>query len=148
MIVRCISNNPKASKRTDKYLGQGLGSNLPTYPLTPGKEYVVYGMADIKENVGVYLILDDDQTAGDYSAVKLNDYEPVWYDKSLFEVIEETVDPEWQSMKGTMWTRRGETISFPEFVQNGKSFYYWLLEGREEELKVFSKYIHKYEPRI
>jgi hypothetical protein len=148
MVVKCVSNDPENSKQTSKYLGDGSGSNLPTYPLTPGKEYVVYGIARIKKNIGTYLILDDDQTEGDYSPIKLNDYEPIWYDKNLFEVVEETIDPEWQSMEGTMWTRGGETISFPEFVQDGRGFYHWLLEGRAKELKIFSQYINKYEPRV
>lgn len=142
MRVRCKANKPEASRGTDRFLGKGTGSNRSTYPLTIGKDYIVYGIARIG-NHSIYLLLDDDQ-GGDRYPLDEENLEPVWYDAELFEVIDAAIDPTWGKMKGTMWTRRGETTSFPEFVKEGRGFYEDLIEGRSSALKIFLSYVHKY----
>ncbi len=140
MHIKCISNKPQDARTTEKYLGKGSGSNLSIYPLTIGKQYTVYAISRINKSE-MYLILDDDQPED----VK-EGYEPVWYDVNLFEVVDRTIDSTWETMRGTMWTRwRGETKSFPEFVRNGRQFYAAVLDDDPSALRVFSKYIKKYE---
>jgi len=144
MVVECVSNNPKEAEQTARYLGVGSGSNLSEFPITVGKTYTVYGISEIKESQKLYLILDDDQTEGDYPLIKTDDYEPVWYDSNLFRVADESLDPQWQTMPGTMWTNTGKTVSFPEFIKDGRRFYAELLDGDIERVRTFSRYITKY----
>jgi len=140
MIIRCISNDPNQDSGLNRFTGKGSGSNLPLLPLTVNKDYVVYAIAQIG-NVGAYLILDDDQTKG-FDMIKTGDYEPIWYDKNLFKIVDDAIDPIWGKRRGTSWTRwRGETLSFPEFVAN-RGFYETVIDGDQNDVRIFSKYIN------
>lgn len=140
MILQCISNKPEDVGLAGKYIGKGSGNNSSGYPLTIGREYAVYGIAKVNHAV-LYLILDDELNT-DY---RTNSYEPVWYSKTLFNVLDERVDANWTTMKGTVWTNSGETASFPEFINEGIVFYEKLLEGNPEREKTLLNYINKYE---
>ena len=47
-----------------------------------------------------------------------------------------------------MWTQSGETISFPEFVKNGRNFYSKLLDGDKGTIDVFLTYVKKYKKAV
>ncbi len=145
MRVRCKDNRPEAAQGTHKYLGKGTGNNSPVYLLTLGKEYVVYAVAEVGHE-RMYLLLDDSQHPIDELLKRWGgDPDPAWYDAKLFDVIDQTVDPIWRKTNGTVWTSTGGTWAFPEFAENPRAYYYWLIEGRADEVATFLRYAKRYE---
>lgn len=145
MRVKCISNKPEDGQSTDEYTGSGSGSNLDHYPLTVGDEYAVYAIANIGGEK-MYLLIDD---FNDETHKILRDMEAprvMWYNASLFQVVDPTIDPTWQvSAQGSMWNEDEIIHSFPEFVSDENMFYTNLFEGEQKEIDIFKKYMRKYE---
>lgn len=147
MRVRCVSNKPEDAQSSHEYVGSGTGNNSPFYLLTPGKEYTVYAETRV-DNVKLYLLLDDAQPSEDELLDSLGEPDPTWYASSLFVVVDKNIDSTWRKIEGTMWTQSGETISFPEFVKNGRNFYSKLLDGDKGTIDVFLTYVKKYKKAV
>ncbi|SRR6266536_116721 len=142
MRVKCVSNNPQNAAATHKYLGSSTGTNQSTYLLTIDKEYAVYATARIGKET-IYLICDDAQGEEELLAYG-GEPDPAWYDANLFEILDSWTDPSWQTAQGTIWTRDGQTMSFPEFVEDASRFYHKLLEGEPKEVETFLRYVDRY----
>lgn len=130
MIVKCIENT-----------GENLPKELLTYhgwnkemvflKVTIGKEYVVYAIMYV-ENHPFYMICGDD-----YDGLYVN--YPELVPGVLFEIVDNSKSFYWMlnSIENKEERISRKNIGFKEIIED-KFFYGNLLEGDEENVKIFS----------
>jgi len=125
MKLRCIANNGQALP--DSYLESGSGYSSNTeFPLTIGKEYVVYALA-IRDNQVWYYISDDDDL-----------YYPVHQPAPLFEVVDNALSKYWKYAFTPEHLDHLALFGFYEWISD-PYFYDRLTDGREREVSILRR---------
>jgi hypothetical protein len=108
-----------------------------------GKEYEVFGLFSPDSGTAaepLYIcIADDAYEVMDH--VRQEPY-PVWLPMSHFDILENQVRPTWRL---TYWQEEipGYLLTFPEWASD-QSFYYNLVDGEKEQLKIFARIYKEY----
>ncbi len=134
MIVKCLSNTGAALPNTCLDTRAGISSDT-VFPLTRGREYVVYAFTIYLAHIW-YFIINDDQLPW-----------PVWAPAPLFEVAEGSIPQGWAY--GYFRFANGDQcplVSFPEWAADYE-FYERLVDGGIAEREVFQSWREVLEPR-
>ncbi|GAB3910619.1 hypothetical protein GCM10027612_86820 [Microbispora bryophytorum subsp. camponoti] len=129
MKVRVASNNGGALPASMLDERWGLTPRA-RYPLTIGKEYVVYAIS-VAKDVFWYYVLDDDERPY-----------PIWYPGPLFEISDDAIPSRW--VIGYIPARSGTSrvgtslISFREWAGD-PLFYERLMDGDPVAAAVFQR---------
>lgn len=137
MKIKCISNERKWLKKVYEYderdteiYYNGLGPDEDyIFPLSVGKEYMVYGMV-INCGCVWYFIANEDF-----------DFYPVFAPAPLFEVVDNRLSKYWvySHQTGTHFIEPQTTWAFPEWAED-PDYYTKLIEGYEREKLLFNQY--------
>lgn len=131
MIVRCI-NNIGLNIPSQLFSHAGWNKEMEFHEITIGKKYVVYAILHIEDHP-FYMICGDD-----YDGLYVN--YPNLLPSVLFEIIDETKSKFWLTeTKNSLNNESGKNTDagFKELFKD-KYFYGKLVEGYENEIKIFS----------
>lgn len=125
MKIACVANTGDALP--ESYLDPRAGyRDDMEFPLTIGKEYVVYGLA-IRDNQVWYYISDDDDL-----------YYPVHRPAPLFDVVDNTLSKYWKYGYTPDHLDHLALFTFHEWLSD-PYFYDRLTDGNESEVSIFRR---------
>jgi hypothetical protein len=126
MILTCLSN--QGAVLPDRNIDVQAGFTREThFPITIGREYVVYAMT-IRGHDVWYYILDD-----------RNLPYPVWHPAPLFSVVDGKVPSSWRYIYTSSADDFLAVWAFPEWAQDPGRYYDQLSDRDEEALAIFSR---------
>jgi hypothetical protein len=126
MIVRCIANSGSALPQANIDPRRGYDS-ATEFPLTIGRDYVVFALTTFLGTAWYYL-LDDDGHAW-----------PTWSPSALFDVVDGALPDSWIIGYFRVSTEdQGPLISFPEWAGD-RAFYERLVEGEAAAVETFAR---------
>jgi hypothetical protein len=127
MKVRAISNSGRQLPLPMLDSGWGL-TRESSFPITVGKEYVVYAITVVKDAFWYYLLDEHDLPY------------PVWYPSPLFKVSDGTIPTHWTATyvsDPTSHDRVGTSlITFKDWA-NDPYFYEKLVDGESDAVAAF-----------
>jgi hypothetical protein len=131
VLLRCSSD--RGADLPTEYLDVSLGLTKDTsFPLTIGREYVVFALTTFVGGIWYY-IADDD-----YS------YYPVWSPAPLFAVVDGAISPAWRAAHHRFGERMTVVLAFDEWAHD-PSYYERLTEHDEGAVATFRMYKERLE---
>jgi hypothetical protein len=127
--IRCISNRGADIPDDGREPRAGISSDT-LFPLTVGKEYVVYGWT-VWRAYPWYYIADDNHS-----------YYPVWHPAPLFEVVDGRLSRYWvysYHRAVSRYDRDAPVVAFREWAED-PYFYDRLTDGDAEAIATFRRY--------
>jgi hypothetical protein len=131
MKILCINNVISTENSSPSITEWANNSELE---ITIGKTYVVLAISKYIDVLFYYILSDESE-----------DY-PLAYPSHLFEIIDPNISKFWMTSLTQIQSinnldiQNGEIISFKEWATKGDQFYENLLEGTNEEAKIFITY--------
>lgn len=118
IVLKCLSN--RLSEVPERYLDERGGfTREKIFDLTPGKEYVAFG---ITTHAGGWWYYVEDDLGRNY---------PVWRPEVLFEVVDSTVPEHWIGHNDVdYYGQKQTTLSFPEWASD--PYFYERLVDEDE----------------
>jgi hypothetical protein len=124
MKVLCVSNSAETPPENYLDVRRGYG-HAAEFPITVGKEYVVYALA-LRKNAQVwYYISDDDEL-----------YYPHHYPAPLFQVVDSRLSAYWRFVFTPEHLDHIALFAFEEWVGDGY-FYDRLTDKAEDEVSTY-----------
>ena len=131
MIVNCLHNKP--GDLPQNYLDPLTRfSKQDKFPLTIGKQYVVYGIVSRLDQIH-YVICDDDYE------ILLGKYYPRFWPAPLFNIINNNISAHWRVGHNSTHKDYTLIVSYQEWVED---FYYFdrLTDLNNEATEIFRRY--------
>jgi hypothetical protein len=125
MLIRCVSDS--GASLPPECIDERRNLTAETvFPLTPGREYVVYGVTQYLDHIWYY-VFDDDNLPY-----------PVWKPAALFEVADPRVPEGWCFVHRRLGDKYTFLLSFREWAED-HYFYERLVDGDSATVEIFTR---------